>query len=328
MRRRDAIVALTCLGVARGTPRAQERRSRPARIAILDDAPPTTRASAWRVFFERLRDLGHVEGRNLEVTRRFGEGDAARLPALAEELVALRPDVLVVVTTGVAMVARRATSDIPIVAMGPADPVKSGLVASLGRPGGNVTGVSQNQAEIAGKWVELARELAPNARTLLYLTDVGNSGEMIVFDTIRAKAAAVGMTADVADGIDAAKVEGATRTMERTRPDVLIVATTSSVLPQRRQIIAAVERLRIPAIYARREYVDDGGLLSYGTQFHRVMIRGAEYVDQILMGGKPSEIPFEMASTFELVINLKAARAIGRTMPPAVLARADEVIGE
>ena len=329
MKRRQAMLALVVLaaGARASGGFAQDRRAdAPARIAILDDAPEATRAWFWSIFRKRLGELGYAEGRNLVIDQRWAGGDTARLPGLAAELVAQKPDVLVVVTTTVAIAAKKATSVIPIVAMGPADPVKSGLVASLARPGGNLTGVANNQAEIAGKWVELAREIAPKAKTLAYLTDVGNPGEMLVFGNLEERARPLGLAPQALDGIDPNRVEQSFQTIERNRTDVLVVATTASLVAHRQQIVDAAARLRIPAIYARQEYTAAGGLLSYGTNPDSIALRAPEYVVRILQGAKPAEMPFEMASTFRLVVNARTAKALGIKVPPAVLARADEVI--
>jgi ABC-type uncharacterized transport system substrate-binding protein len=329
MRRRQAVLALAVLGAAVRVSggNAQDKRAPPtARIAILDDAPEATRAWFWAIFRKRLGELGYVEGRNLVIDQRWAGGATARLPVLADELLALKPDVLVVVTTTVALAAKKATSVVPIVALGPADPVKSGLVASLARPGGNVTGVANNQAEIAGKWVELARELVPNSKTLVYLTDVGNPGEMLVFRNIEERARALGLAVEAMDGIDPSRVEQAFAAIERNRADVVIVATTASLVAHRQQIVGAAARLRIPAIYARQEYPSAGGLLSYGTNPDAIALRAPEYVVRILQGAKPADMPFEMASTFRLVVNAKTAKALGIKLPSAVVARADEII--
>jgi putative tryptophan/tyrosine transport system substrate-binding protein len=329
MRRREAALALVALGlgaVSSRAPAQQARSDRPARVAILDDAPQATRASFWVTFRRRLSELGYAEGKNVVIEQRWAGGNLERVPALLDELIARNPDVLVVVTTQVAIAARKATSIIPIVAIGPADPVKSGLVASLARPGGNLTGVSPNQAEIACKWVELAREVVPRAKALAYLTDTANSGEMLVFRALEACARSAGLGAEAMDGLDSGRVAQAFATMERKPPDVLVVATTATLLGHRQQIVDSAARLRIPAIYARPEYAEAGGLLSYGADTGPMMTRAADYVQQILKGARPSEMPFEMASTFRLVVNLRAARALGLDIPRTVVIRADEVI--
>ena len=328
MRRRDAIPALAALGLAAASFRmaAQPRRAGPARVAILDEAQEATRAQLWSAFRNRLRELGYVEGRDVLLDARFAGGSPDRLPLLAAELVAGKPDVLVVVTTTVALAAKKATSTIPIVALGPADPVKSGLVASLARPGGNLTGLAPNQGEIAGKWLELVRALRPDAKTLVYLTDTTNPGEMLVYRDLEQRARSLGLESQAIDGINAANVEQALASMQTRRTDALVVATTASLLTQRRQIVEGAARLRIPAVYARQEYPEAGGLISYGADAHALFARAADYVNRILRGTPPAELPFEMASTFRLVLNLRTSRALGLAIPPAVRIRADEVI--
>jgi putative ABC transport system substrate-binding protein len=328
MQRRDAVLALVAIGIATtpGRLAAQSGRPGPARIAILDDASEAARYQLWTAFRNRLAELGYVEGRDVSIEARFAGGNPDRLALLAAELVAGKPDVLVVVTTTAAVAARKATSRIPIVALGPADPVQSGLVTSLARPGGNLTGLAPNQAEIAGKWLDLLRALRPDAKSLVYLTDTGNPGEMLVYRDLETRARALGMESQVMDGVSTANVEAAFASMQRRRTDALVVATTASLLTQRRQIVDGAARLRIPAIYARREYAEAGGLISYGADSHVLFTRAADYVSRILRGTPPAELPFEMASTFRLVLNLRTSRELGLAIPQAVRIRADEVI--
>ena len=329
MKRRDSLAALALIAICTHPMSACTQQSSPpaaATVAILDDAPEATRADLWALFKRRLAELGYVEGKNLTIRQRFADGDAKRLQALAAELVSWKPDLIVAVTTTASLAAKNATTGIPIVALGPADPVASGLVASLSRPGGNLTGVSQNQPEIAGKWAQLAREIEPRTKTIAYLTDTGNAGEMLAFRALEEQARSIGVRATARDGLEKSRVDQAFAAIERDRIDVLVVAITSSLLPQRQQIIESAARLRIPAIYARREYPDAGGLLSYGADIGANFRRGAEYAQRILHGAKPSELPFEMASTFQMVVNLKTAQALGLKIPSSVIARADEVI--
>ncbi len=328
MQRRGVVLALVALGVAGASLRlaAQSKRPDPARIAILDDALEATRHQLWAAFRNRLGELGYVEGRDVSIEARFAGSNPDRLALLAAELVADKPDVLVVVTTTAAVAAKKATSRIPIVALGPADPVKSGLVMSLARPGGNLTGLSPNQAEIVGKWLDLLHALRPDAKALVYLTDTGNPGEMLVYRDLETRARSLGMEAQAMDGVSAANVEKAFASMQRRRTDALIVATTASLLPQRRQIVDGAARLRIPAIYARQEYAEAGGLISYGADSHVLFARAADYVSRILRGTPPAELPFEMASTFKLVLNLRTSRELGLVIPRDVRIRADEVI--
>lgn len=329
MRRRRSIAALIALGLGMGSlpGRAQQRtRERPARIAILEDAPEAVRARFYSAFRKRLTELGYTEGKNLFIEARWAEGDVQRLPGLAAELVALKPDVIVVVPTVAALVAKKATSTIPIVAIAVADPVKSGLVASFARPGGNLTGFSPSSDEIVGKWLELLREIAPQANSLAFLTQLDNPGEMLVFRELEQRAQSLGMKVQALDGINRPKVEKAFAVVECTGVNGLIVAFTSSVLAQRQQIVAEAARLRLPAIYARQEYAEAGGLLAYGTDFEALFLRGAEYVHRILQGTQPSDLPIELASTFRLVLNMKTARTLGVKIPGTVLVRADRVI--
>ena len=328
MKRRDAISVLVAFGLAAASFRtvAQPNRPGPARIAILDDAPEATRQRLWAAFRHRLRELGYIEGGDVQIDARFADGNPDRLSLLAAQLVAAKPDVLVVVTTTVAVVVKKETSMIPIVALGPADPVKSGLVVSLARPGGNLTGLSPNQGEISGKWLELLRALRPNAKTLVYLTDTANPGEMLVYRDLEQRARLLGLQSEVMDGVNAANVDRAFASMQTRRTDALVVATTASLLARQRQIVDGAARLRIPAIYARQEYPEAGGLISYGADSQALFARAADYVNRILRGTPPSELPFEMASTFRLVLNLRTSRALGLVIPQAVRIRADEVI--
>ena len=329
MKRRDATIALGALALSIGssTTRAQAtRRNLPARVATLDDASESTRATLWARFRKRLTELGYVEGTDVVYEQRWASGDLKKLSDFAAELVALKPDIIVTVTTTAALAVKKATARIPIVAIGPADPVRSGLVASLGRPEGNVTGFSPNQAEIAGKWLEIVREIAPHAKSLAYLSDRGNPGEMLVFRELEVRARPLGLEVRVMDGLTKRDVEQAFASIERDRVDAVIVATTAALLGQRQQIVESAARLRLPAVYARKEYPEAGGLLSYGTDTGPLFVRAAEYVDRILKGASPSELPFEMASTFTVVVNMKTARTLGVTMPQSILVRANEVI--
>jgi len=329
MKRRDGLLSLVALALGLASPRAfaqPKPRAAPARVAILDDANEATRERLWAALRGGLRHLGYVEGRDVLIAAHFAGGDPNRLRTLAAETVAERPDVVVTVTTTAALAARQATSTIPIVALGPADPVKSGLVASLARPGGNLTGLSPNQGEIAGKWLDLLRELVPGAKSLVYLTDTSNPGEMLVYRDLERKARAMGMATRVADATTPQGVDRAFSSMQSARPDGLVVATTAALLTQKREIVDGARRLRVPAIYARQEYPEVGGLVSYGADSLALFARAADYVDRILRGTPPSELPFETASTFRMVLNLAAARGIGIAVPQAVRVRADEVI--
>ncbi len=236
MKRRSALRLVVLAAAAPVATRAQPATRRgPVRIAILDDSPEPTRRALWDAMVRRLAELGYVEGRNAVVEMRFADGNADRLRTLAAASVASNPDVVVTVTTGGGLAMRAVTTTIPVVVLGPAEPVKSGLIASLARPGGNVTGLSPNQAAIAVKWLELVRLLAPRARTFVYLTDPANPGEMLVFRELERRALALDLQAQAMDGVDAGRVERAFAAMQSRPPDALVVATSASLLPQRRQ---------------------------------------------------------------------------------------------
>lgn len=325
MKRRDLLRAAAVVVAVPGA-LAQPARRTPARVAILDESVEATRRTLWASFRARLAELGYVEGRDLIVEARFGNGDPARLAALAAETVAAQPDVVVTVTTGGGLAMKQATTAIPVVVIGAADPVKSGLVASLARPGGNLTGLSPNQAAIVGKWLELVQELLPAARRLVYLTDTGNPGEMLVYRDLAQRAQSRGLDVQVLNGIDPARLDEAFAAMKARRPDAMIVATTASLVPHRQRIVDDAARLRLPAIYARQEYPEVGGLVSYGADSRALWLRAAEYVDRLLRGSVPSELPFEMASTFRLVLNPATVRKLGLAVPDSVRLRADAVI--
>ena len=248
------------------------------------------------------------------------------MPALASELVALKPDVIVCTGAPAALAAKKATALIPIVATGLADPVKSGLAASLARPGGNLTGFSIVSIDLAGKWLQFLREIAPRTKSIAVLTHTDNSSAMNVFREVQERARPLGIAVQVLDGRSRENVERAFSTMARERIDAFIVTGTAVVLEQRQQIVEAAARQRLPAIYARREYVDAGGLISYGTDLGPLYARAADYVHRILQGTKPSELPIEQPMTIRLVVNQRTATALGVKLPRTILVGADEVI--
>lgn len=299
---------------------------RALRLAILSEANEATRRQGWKTLFGRLAELGYVEGRNLAVESRHANGDPSKLPGLAAGLVAWRPDVIVAVTTPAALAAKNATTTIPVVFVGPADPVGSGLVPTLGRPGGNVTGFSPMQAEIGGKWIELLRELAPGLKRAAYLTDTGNGGEMLVFEQIRLRATSLRVDVQVFDGIAPGALDRSFDAIAGGRFDGLMVALTQALLPHRDRIVAFASRTPLPAIYARREYPDAGGLISYGADTIPLFARAAEYVQRIAQGAKPADLPVERPTYVRMVVNQRTARAQGFRIPQSVLVGADEVI--
>jgi putative ABC transport system substrate-binding protein len=315
------LLLLALPGIAMAQP-----ASRPLRVAILTESTEAARRGPEKLFRDRLAQLGYAEGRNLVIERRYAEGVTARLPALAAELIAWTPDVIVAVTTPAAIAAKNATSTIPVVFVGPADPVGSGIVSNLARPGGNVTGFSPMQAEIGGKWIELLRDLVPQAKRAAYLTDTGNSGEMLVYEQLRARASALGAVVEVFDGVQPGNLERSFAAIRGGRFDGLVVALTLALLPHRDRIVRFAEQSHLPAIYARREYPDAGGLLSYGADTAALFQRTADYVHRIAQGAKPGDLPVERPTLVKMVVNQRTARALGLKVPQSILVAADEVI--
>ena len=276
-----------------------------------------------------LRDLGYVEGRNVVIEYRDAEGKLERLPALAAELVALKVDVILAPGTLHALAVKQATKTIPIVVIGAADPVRSGLVTSLARPGGNVTGLSNLAPELVGKWLELLTQAVPGVSRLAVLWQPGGQDERTERDMLKAAevaARALGVRLQFVEARGPADFDRAFSDMTRARAGALTVWSTPMFVSERRRLVDLAAKNRLPAVYPWREFVDAGGLMSYGANVADLYRRAATYVDKILKGTKPGDLPVEQATKFELVINLKTATALGITIPQSVLRRADEVI--
>jgi putative ABC transport system substrate-binding protein len=280
--------------------------------------------AAWR-FVERLRQLGWIEGRNITIEYRWAEGRADRAAEIAAEFVSSKVDVIVTGGTANVVATMQATSVIPIVITGAGDPVGSGLVASLARPGGNVTGLSMQSSDLAGKQVELLREVVPSLRRLAILA---NAGSLISLQHMREAQAAAGtlgikvVTLEVRRSEDIAPVF---RSLKEDA-DALLVTADSLLGANRIRINILALGARLPTMHPIREFVEAGGLMSYGANFPDLSRRAADYVDKILRGAKPGDLPVEQPTKFELVVNLIAAQALGLDVPPMLLARADEVI--
>jgi ABC-type uncharacterized transport system substrate-binding protein len=267
-----------------------------------------------------------VEGKNIVIEYRYAEGNLDRLPALAAELVRLNVDVIVTGGAANTRAAKEATKIIPIVMALDNDPVASGFVASLARPGGNITGLSTLAPEISGKQLELLKEIVPKLSRLAVL---GNSTTPVNAQALREIELSAGpfrVKLQYLDIRDPKDIETAFRAASKGRAEALLVLASPLFVLQRTQLTDLALKNRLPAIYDRREFVDDGGLMSYGTNFADMSRRAATYVDKILKGAKPADIPVEQPKKFEFIINLKAAKQIGLTIPPNVLVRADKVI--
>ena len=280
-------------------------------------------------FLQGLTDLGYVEGRNVVIEYRDAEGKSERLPALAAELVALKVDVIVAASIQPALAAKQATRTLPIVFASVGDPVSSGLVTSLARPGGNVTGLSFLAPELVGKHLELLKQAVPGVSRVAVLWQPGFLGERMEKDLLsRAEAAAqaLGVRTQFVEARAPADFDRAFSEMTRARAAALTVLSSSMFLGERRRLVDLAAKHRLPAEYPYREFVDAGGLMSYGANIADLYRRAATYVDKILKGAKPADLPVEQPTKFELVINLKAVKALGLTIPQSVLSRADEVI--
>ncbi len=280
-------------------------------------------------FLQGLRDLGHVEGRNVVIEYRSAEGKPERLPALAAELVALKVDVIVATGTPASLAAKQATRTLPIVFAGVADPVGGGLVTSLARPGGNVTGLSLLAPELVGKGLELLKQAVPGVSRVAVLWQPGGSGERTEQDMLKAAegaARALGVRLQFIEVRGPADFDQAFSDMTKARAGALTVLSSNMFLVEHRRLVTLAGKNRLPAVYPFREFVDAGGLMAYGAGVHDSVRRAATYVDKILKGTKPADLPVEQPTKFELVINLKTAKALGLTIPQSVLGRADEVL--
>jgi putative ABC transport system substrate-binding protein len=282
--------------------------------------------STTEAFRQGLSELGYVEGRNLFIEYRWAAQKEERLPELAADLVRLKVEVIVTAAAPTIEAARRATSTIPIVMAAVADPVGSGLVASLARPGGNVTGLTALSTELAGKRLQLVRELLPKATRVAVLAYHGTSATRLFLEQMRAAAQQMGVQLVVQEVNEAGDLPGAFTAMQRERAQALIVQVTPFSADNAKRIVELAAQHRLPTMYDVRGFVEAGGLVSYGPSLLEMFRRAAFYVDRILNGAKPADLPIEQPTKFELVMNMKAAKALGLTIPPALLARADQVI--
>jgi putative ABC transport system substrate-binding protein len=277
-------------------------------------------------FRQALRELGYVEGRNLTIEYRWAAGKEERLPELAAELVRLKVDIIVTATTPGIAAAKRATSTIPIVMAAVADPVGSGLVAGLARPGGNVTGMTLMSTELAGKRLQLVRELLPKATRVAVLAHHGTSATRLFIEQMRAAAQQTGVQLVVQEVSAAEDLPGAFGAMQRERAQAVIVQVNPLTSDHRKRVAELAAQHLLPAMYEVRGPVEAGGLICYGPSIVEMYRRAAFYVDKILKGAKPADLPVEQPTKFELIINLKTAKALGLTIPESLRFRADEVI--
>ena len=294
------------------------------RIGYLATIPPP--AHLWEALLDGLRERGYSEGQNLVFERRFSEGHAERFATFAAEMVQLRVDCIIAITTPAALAVKNATTTIPIVMTTAIDPVGAGLVASLAQPGGNVTGNAILYAELSTKRLEILKDVVPGLSRVVVLWNAANPANASVWHETQAAASALGLVLHAQDVRGAQDFEGAFARTAQVHPDALLVLDDALINMHRQQIVEFATQEHLPSVFAARESVVAGGLMSYGPSLPDLFRRTATYVDKILQGVKPADLPMEQPMKFELVINLKTAKALGITMPPSLLLLADEVI--
>jgi putative ABC transport system substrate-binding protein len=281
---------------------------------------------SYGAFLQGMRELGYVEGKNLIIEWRLAEGKVERLPALAAELVQLKVDVLVAAGVQPTSAAQKATTTIPIVMANSIDPVGSGFVASLARPGGNITGLSNLIGDLSAKHFEMLRSIAPKLSRVAILVNPTNSGHTTILKTVQTAAQKTNVKILPVEARNPQEIESALLAITRQNAEAVIVANDLFLNQQRHQIAALAAKNRLPSVSAVREFVEAGGLMSYGPNFVENYRRAATYVDKIIKGAKPGDLPVEQPTKFELVINRKTAKALGLTIPQSLLISADKVI--
>ena len=315
-----ATVLLTTVTLAEAQP------AKVPRIGYLAATSLSTNPARVEAFRQGLRELGYMEEKNIVIEWRFAEGKADRLTGFAAELVRLKVDVIVSGGSTATRAAKEATSTIPIVMSQDNDPVGNGFVTSLARPGGNVTGLAALRSELSGKRLELLKEIVPKLSRVAVLGSSTNPGNAQSLKEVELAAGAIGVQLQYVDVRGPKDIETAFKEVSKGRADAVLVLAGPVFNSPRSQVVALAVKSRLPAIYDRRDFGEVGGLISYGTSVVDLDHRAATYVDKILKGAKPADLPVEQPTKFELIINLKAAKQIGLTIPPNVLARADKVI--
>ena len=324
MKRREFIALLGASAAYPFAARAQQRPGLPT-VGLLGSTTPSAEAQRVAGFVQRLRELGWTEGQNIAIEYRWAEGRNERYREIVAEFVRLRVNVIVTQGTAAIIAAKEATSVIPIVFASANDPVGTGLVASLARPGGNVTGLANQSIDIAAKRLELFREVVPNFGSLAIMANIGNPGVVLEMREVHSAASTLGLKVVTLEIQRAEDIAHAFETL-KGRAEALYVCVEPLVNSNRVLISTLALGAQLPTMYGLREYVQAGGLMSYGPNIPDQYRRAADYVDKILHGTKPGDLPVEQPTKFELAINLKTAKGLGLTVPPTLLARADEVI--
>jgi len=298
------------------------------RVGYLSPGSPSEpfRQRRFEAFRQGLRELGYVEGQNIAIESRWAEGKYDRYPALAADLVRLKVDVIVTVGGRASQVAQQATRTIPIVMSVVIDPLGSGLVSSLARPGGNVTGLSLMASDLVGKQLQVLKEVVPEVSRVALLWNPANPGSAPQLRAAEAAARVLGVRLQTLEARAPQEIDSAFAAMTRERAGALVVLSDAILLNQRRQIAELAAERRLPAVYGPSEHAEAGGLMAYSANLLDLERRAATYVHKILKGAKPADLPVEQPTKFELVINMRTAKALGLTLPPSVLGRADQII--
>ena len=326
MRRRRTLVSLLWLGIAPFSSFAQQQ-TKVWRVGFLaSSARPASANSAFERFRQGMRELDYIEGKNLVIEARFAEGSYERLPGLAAELVKLKVDVIIADASPAIRAAQKATSTIPIVMGSTGDPVGSGFVESLAHPGGNITGLALMSNDASPKLLNLLREAVPNLSRVAVLLSPASSTYHAILDNVRVAATSTGIELVPVQAQTPLEIESGFSVMVRAKAEALLVGITPFFVQQEGQIAELAGKIRLPSISGYRTYAEAGGLMSYGQNIRANFQRAATYVDKILKGAKASDLPVEQPTTFEFVLNLKTAKALGLTLPQSLILRADEVI--
>jgi len=330
MNRRDTVLGLLALGAAIGPLNSHaQQQPKLRRIGALAYRSRST-AARPEVFYDSvlqgLSEFGYVDGKNIRIEWRFAEGEVSRLPGLASELVRTNPEVIVTHSTPATEALKKATTTIPIVTGAVIDPIASGFAASLAHPGGNITGFSVVAVDLSPKFMELLKTMRPTLTRIAFLTNPNNRGILPMLKAFEVAAQKANINTLSVEAGTAEEIDGAFANMKKERIDALVVANDSFFPWRRKQITALTLKYRIPTMFPWREDVEAGGLMSYGQNLGDVYRRTASFVDKILKGARPQDLPFEQPTKLELVINQRSAKALGITIPQELLLRADEVI--
>jgi len=326
MRLAILILALGALSLPLAVGAQASKAGRTVTIGYLGNSSPSLESNLVDAFREGLRQHGYVEGQNLVIKYQWAEGHEERYAGLARELVRLKPDVILTAGTPGTLAAKQATRSIPIVAASAGDPVAAGLVSSLAKPGGNVTGLSTLGPELEGKRLELFKQAVPNLSRVVALLNPDNPFTTIAWKATQSAAKILGVSLQPVEAGNLNDLDVALATIKKARPDGLIVVPDRVLLAYRAPIVQFIATNGVPGMFPFPEFAQEGGLMAYGPDYTDVFRRAATYVNKILKGAKPADLPVEEPTKFELVINMKAAKALGLTIPQSLLVRADRVI--